>query len=191
MDDLSNVFDDPIFQEKVCAELLDIVLQADLNASKYGSSGLLKGSIRKKHLIDFLIESFGYDNVEIVEHLPDVDLTLFKVPIKIRTITGKSGVKIKWTTDKEKVEDYFMDFKPTCGMILVRKRKYLDERPYPCGLFYIPLVTQEKVFSQLGLNGYIKRPPPETNSRGIALTRIALEMLLKDSETKHIDANWF
>lgn len=191
MDDLSNAFDDPIFREKVNMELLDVVLQADLNASKYGSSGLLKGSIRKKHLIDFLVGSFGYDNVEIVERLPDVDLKIFKIPIKIRTITGKSGVKIKWTTDKEKVEKYFIDFNPTCGMILVRKRKHLDEKPYLCGLFYIPVVTQEKVFSQLGLNGYIKRPPPETNSRGIELTRIALEMLLKDYETRHIDVKWF
>jgi hypothetical protein len=187
MDPISLEFENPTFQDKIKAEVPGIILKADSEATRLGRSGLLKGTMRKRHLLDFLIEHFGESRVRMTDLLPEIDIIIDSIPLKIRTITGKSGVKIKWTIDREKAIEFMSDYKPSCGILLLRKRRVNDTRDYSCGLFWIPITTQNRVLEQLGLWNYLEPPKPETNSRGIELNKFALEQLISDSETKHIN----
>lgn len=70
------------------------------------------GSVRERIIVALLIYKFGETNVEteipITE--PEVDVKLFGIPVSIKTMTGKSfgGVKLIWTVDAKKAEEYFV-----------------------------------------------------------------------------------
>jgi len=187
MDPISLEFENQTFQDKIKAEVPGIILRAELEATQIGKWGFLKGIMRKRFLLDFLIEHFGESRVRRTDLLQDIDILIDSIPLKIRTITGKSGVKIKWTIDREKVIEFLSDYQPSSGILLLRKRRVNDTRDYPCGLFWIPITSQNRVLEQVGIGNYLKPPRPDTNSRGIELGKIALEQLISDSETKHID----
>lgn len=191
MDPVSEVFDDQYFINRIQTEMFGIILKADIEATQFSQSGLFKGTIRKKYIIDFLKDSIGEDNVERITDNPAYDVKIKSVPVKIRTITGKAGIKIKWTTDRDKVVEFLGDYEPSHGMLLARKRKTDDNREYPSGFFYIPVNVQQRVFNEIGIQNYLNAPRPDTNSRGIELKRNAIETLLADPETKHINVNWF
>ena len=189
MNPMSEAFDDRRFQKKVIQELPHLIESADIEGSRYGKTGMEKGLIRKKNLIDFLINYFGENRVEII-NLLGIDVKIDSEPVKIKTITGKSGVKIKWTVAPNKVENFMSDYTPSCGILLVRLNWGMRERNLLSGLFWIPIEAQQRVIKRLGREGYLKPPRRGTNSRGIELSKEALENLLTDVDTKHVDISW-
>lgn len=191
MDIISETFDRPKFQEMIRKELPNVILQADLEASEYSSSGLVKGQFRKKHIITLLTKYFGKDKIRQVENIPDIDVIIDSTPLKIRTITGKSRVKVKWTTGSQKIIEYIRDYEPSCGILLTRKKRFTDTANYPCGLIWIPLEAQLRLFDKIGLSKYLITPKQDTNFRGIELSTVALNSLLQDNMTKIISINNF
>lgn len=189
---LADAFGDRRFQELIKQEIPRLMEKADIEGSRYGNTGMEKGSTRKKNLVDLLIDYFGEDNVETTfpQNLPGIDLKIDSQLVKIKTITGNRGVKIKWTVDPNKVEDFISEYSPSCNILLVKLNWNMKERNQPSGLFWIPLEAQRRVLKQLGVERYLKPPKPGTNSRGIELSKPALEHLLNDEETKHIDVDW-
>lgn len=147
------------------------------------------GSIRERIIVALLIYKFGEANVEseipITE--PEVDVKLFGKPISIKTITGNgfSGVKLIWTVDSEKARQFSKEYQPSCDMLFVQINWGKDG-----GFYYIPLEVQKKCFDKVGREKYIKLPKAGTNPRGVEITKEALMILLKDSETKFININW-
>ena len=115
---MSKTFDELDFIEAVQNQIPDLLSRADLEAKKYGKIGLNAGTFRKKAIIDFLIKQFDTEKIQFPDS-PDIDLIIDKLPVKIRTITGKSGIKIKWTIDRNRVMDYIMDYEPICGILLI------------------------------------------------------------------------
>lgn len=192
MRSLSEAFNDKKFKEEVQRQLPGLIAKADIEASRVGNTGLEKGSFRKKYLIDFFIDHLSGENVEtgFPIGMPDIDVKIFTLPVKIKTITGKRGIKIKWTIDRGKVENYLSNYNPSYGILLVRLNWDMKERNRPSGLFWIPLEAQQRVLKRLGTEKYLKPPKLGTNSRGIELSREALKNLLNDIDTKHIDINW-
>lgn len=191
MSSISSVFSDQAFQTRVKNDIPGLIRDADDEGSKIGKTGMEKGSVRKNYLISYLKDYFGYSRVEdVTESILNIDVTIDSVPVKIKTITGKGSVKIKWTIDRGKVNDFLENYTPTCGIILVRINWDMDERKRPSGFFWIPIETQLEVLNQLGLEHYLIPPPPNVNSRGIAFSNIALETLLTHNGTVHIDVDW-
>jgi len=184
---LVELFEDPVLAQKIKRQLPYLFQLAELESSRAGKAGMEVGSAREKVLIALLIYKFGAENVEtdipITE--PEVDVKLFGKPINIKTITGLGGVKIIWTVDAQKAREFRESYRPKCDVLLA-----LIKWGGNGGLYYIPLEVQNRVFNELGREGYIRLPKPGTNPRGVEYSKEALLRLLNDKETRVIEIFW-
>jgi len=186
---LVEIFEDEKLIEKIKKRLPYLFQLAELESSRAGKTGMEVGSIREKIIVALLIYKYGESNVEteipITE--PEVDAKLFGEPISIKTITGKgfSGVKLIWTVDAKKANEFRKSYYPHCDMLLVQIN-WNDEG----GFFYIPISVQKKLFDKIGRQHYIKLPKPGTNPRGVEITKEALSSLIKDDQAKGISIKW-
>ncbi len=112
---------------------------------------------------------------------------MFRKPVSVKTITGKSfgGVKLIWTVDAQKAKEFRENYYPHCDILLVQINWH-DVG----GFYYIPLNVQKRLFDRIGRHNYIKLPKPGTNPRGVEITKEALSALVVDSESKSIEINW-
>lgn len=138
-------------------------------------------SVRERIIVALLIYKFGEANVEteipITE--PEVDAKLFGKPVSIKTITGKSfgGVKLIWTVDAQKAEEFRENYYLHCDILLGQINWNSTG-----GFYYIPLTAQKQIFDKIGKENYIKLPKAGTNSRGVEITKEALTSLVNDKE---------
>lgn len=186
---LIEIFKDEKLKEKIKRRLPYLFQLAELESSRAGKVGMEVGSAREKIIIALLIYKFGEQNVktEIPITKAEVDAELFKYPISIKTITGKSlgGVKLIWTVDAQKAEEFRRNYYPHCDMLLVQ-----INWKEAGGLYYIPLEVQKGLFDKIGREDYIKLPKAGTNPRGVEVTKGALSSLVEDSESKSIIISW-
>jgi hypothetical protein len=186
---LLEIFKDETLIIKIQKRLPYLFQIAKLESSRAGKTGIEVGSVREKIIVALLIYKFGEANVEteipITE--PEVDVRLFGTPISIKTITGKGfgGVKLIWTVDATKANEFSQNYYPTCDILLVQINWNSTG-----GFYYLPLSVQKKIFEKLGREKYIKLPKLGTNPRGVEITKEALESLVMDKESKSILINW-
>ncbi|MCL4557609.1 MAG: ThaI family type II restriction endonuclease [Deltaproteobacteria bacterium] len=184
-----EIFEDSGLIEKIQRRLPHLFQLAELESSRAGKIGMEVGSVREKIITALLIHKFGESNVEtgipITE--AEVDVKLFGQPISIKTITGESfnGVKLIWTVDAQKAEEFRKIYYPSCDMLFIQIN--WDKSG---GLYYFPLSVQKRTFDRIGRQNYIKLPKTGTNPRGAEITREALETLATDSGSKKIVINW-
>jgi len=186
---LTEIFEDKELKAKIQKKLPYLFGIAELESSRAGKIGMQVGSLRENVIIALLIYKFGEENVEtgipITE--PEVDLKLFGRPVSVKTITGKSfgGVKLIWTVDTQKAQEFRENYYPRCDTLFVqvnwgRKGAF----------YYLPLEVQKAVFQRMGREKYIKLPKPGTNPRGVEITKEALEAIVTDKESKAIEIYW-
>lgn len=186
---LNEIFEDKKIVSRIKKRLPYMFQIAEIESSRAGKTGMEVGSIRERIIVALLIYKFGKENVEteipITE--PEVDVKLFGVPISIKTITGKSfnGVKLIWTVDPNKAQEFRENYYPRCDVLLVQIN-WNDLG----GLFYIPLFVQECLFKKSGKEKYIKLPKPGTNPRGVEISKEAMSGLIEDKDTKKIEIVW-
>jgi hypothetical protein len=186
---LTELFEDKELVEKIKKRLPYLFQLAELECSRAGKLGMEIGSIREKIIVSLLIYKFGEGNVntEIPITEAEVDVQLFGNPISIKTITGKSlsGVKLIWTVDAQNALEFSERYSPSCDIILVQ----IVWDGFG-GLYYIPLVTQIKVFNEMERYDYIKLPKLGTNPRGVEFTKQALSNLIGDKTTYKLPIEW-
>lgn len=184
---LADLFKDPEFAKEVQNKLPYLFYLAELELSRAGRTGMEVGTLRERILIAMLIYKFGEENVKteipVTEHA--IDVKLFGKPLSIKTITSLGGVKVVWTVNAKKAREFVESYEPSCD-ILLAQIKWGGSG----GLYYIPLEVQQKVFSSIGRDKYLKLPKPGTNPRGIELSREALRKLMTHDETMKIHVNW-
>jgi hypothetical protein len=186
---LIEIFEDEKLVEKIKARLPYLFQLAELESSRAGKTGMEVGSVRERIIVALLIYKFGEANVEtgipITE--PEVDAKLFGVPVSVKTVTGKSfgGVKLIWTVDAQKAQEFSESYYPRCDILLVQIN-WGDTG----GFYYIPSEVQRMVFDEIGRQSYIKLPTPGTNPRGVEITKEALSSLVKNTQSKHIEIDW-
>jgi hypothetical protein len=184
-----EIFEDEELRAKIQKKLPYLFSIAELESSRAGKIGMQVGSLRENIIISLLIYKFGEQNVEteipITE--PEVDVKLFGQPVSIKTITGKgfAGVKLIWTVDTLKAQEFRENYYPGCDILFVQVN--WDTRG---GFYYLPLEVQRKVFKTVGKVGYIKLPKRGTNPRGVEITKEALEAIVTDKESKAIEIYW-
>ena len=184
-----EIFEDRKLVEKIQRRLPYLFQLAELESSRAGKTGMEVGSVRERILVALLIYEFGEANVEteipITE--PEVDVKLFGKSASIKTITGKSfgGVKLIWTVDAQKAEEFRESYYPHYDILLVQIN-WNDTG----GFYYIPLEVQKRVFDKTGREDYIKLPKSGTNPRGVEITRESLVSLVNDKESRKIAINW-
>lgn len=186
---LIEIFEDKKLIEKIQKRLPYLFQLAELESSRAGKTGMEVGSVRERIIVALLIYKFGEANVEteipITE--PEVDVKLFGRPVSIKTITGKSfgGVKLIWTVDAQKAEEFRESYTPHCDILLVQINWNSTG-----GFYYIPIEVQKRIFDKIGRKNYIKLPKAGTNPRGVEITKEALTSLVNDKENKNIVINW-
>ncbi|MCL0040081.1 ThaI family type II restriction endonuclease [Thermodesulfovibrionales bacterium] len=186
---LAEIFEDETLTGKIKRRLPYFYQLAELESSRAGKIGMEVGSLREKIIVALLIYKFGEGNVEtdipITE--PEVDVKLFGQPVSIKTITGRGfgGVKLIWTVDAQKAKEFRENYYPRQDILLVQI--VWNARG---GFYYIPLEAQERLFSEMGRERYIKLPTPGTNPRGVEITKEALSQLVQSGETKVIEIDW-
>ncbi len=186
---LIEIFEDRELIKKIQTRLPHLFQLAELESSRAGRIGMEVGSVREKIITALLIHKFGESNVETEIPITEaeVDVKLFGQPISIKTITGKSfnGVKLVWTVDAQKADEFRESYYPSCDMLFIQIN--WDESG---GFYYIPLPVQKRIFDGIGRQKYIKLPKAGTNPRGAEITREALESLATDSNSKKVVINW-
>jgi len=186
---LADIFEDGKLAAKIQRRLPYLFSLAELESSRAGKIGMEVGSLREKIIVALLIYKFGEANVEteIPITQPEVDVRLFGQPVSIKTFTAKSfsGVKLIWTVDAQKAEEFRQSYYPHCDILLIQIR--WDDIG---GLYYIPLEVQKRLFDRIGRRGYIKLPKPGTNPRGVEITKEALTSLVQDEMSRVIEIKW-
>jgi len=186
---LYEMFEDKALKTKIKNRLPYLYRVAELESSRAGKIGMEVGSVREKIIIALLIYKFGESNINtnisIIE--PEVDVELFEEPISIKTISNRrfSGVKLIWTVDAQKSEEFLESYYPRCDILLVQI--IWNSKG---GFYYIPLEAQQKLFEQIGRERYIKLPKPGTNPRGVEISKEALSSLAQDEGSKVIEIDW-
>ena len=184
-----EIFEDESLAERIRRKLPSLFTLAEVESARAGKIGMEVGSLRERIIVALLIYKFGEENVETAIPItePEVDARVFGKPISIKTITGKSfaGVKLIWTVDPHKAEEFRENYYPTCDILLVQINWNANG-----GLYYIPVDAQKRLFERIGRRNYIKLPKPGTNPRGAEITKEALSTLVRDSDSKCIIMNW-
>jgi len=186
---LIELFSDEPLVEKIKMRLPYLFQIAELESSRAGKTGMEVGSMREKIIGALLIYKFGEDNVEVDIPITksEEDVRLFGNPISIKTFSGRGlrGVKLIWTVDTQKANEFRENYYPRCDMILIHINWESKG-----GFYYIPLETQIRVFGEIGREAYIRLPKSGTNPRGVEITKEAIVSLIKDSNTKYIEIHW-
>jgi len=186
---LESLFEDSHTVQKIQRRLPFLFQLAEIESSRAGKTGMEAGSVREKIIIALLIYKFGEENVDTNLPItnPEADVKLFNFPISIKTISGCSfsGVKLIWTVDRQKAEEFLTNYEPSCDLLLVQ-----INWGNTGGLFYIPLANQREIFMAMGRERYIKLPKPGTNPRGVEISKEALLSTIKHEGSKSIPINW-
>ncbi|MEN3037669.1 MAG: ThaI family type II restriction endonuclease [Candidatus Kryptonium sp.] len=161
---------------------------AESEISRGGKIGMEVGTLREQIIISLLMYKFGEANVKVDEITKaEEDVKVFGESVSIKTKTDKNlqGVKLIWTVDWEKVEEFKKNYEPRSHFLFVQV-VWND-----IGNFYfIPLKAQLEVFKTLGRESYLKLPKKGTNPRGVEISKEALENLINHPDTRKIEIYW-
>lgn len=185
---LTELFEDEKLVKRIKRKLPHLFQLAELESSRADKVGMEVGSVREKIIVALLIYKFGEENVltDIPITEAEVDVRLFNEDISVKTISGGLGnVKLIWTVDAQKAQEFRENFYPHCDMLLVQIN--WDKVG---GFYYIPLDVQKNIFNKKGRENYIKLPKLGTNPRGVEIAKEALTALVNDTNSKKIPINW-
>ncbi|MDR3234377.1 MAG: ThaI family type II restriction endonuclease [Planctomycetaceae bacterium] len=186
---IKELFDDAKLVEKIQTKLPKLFQIAELESMRGNKIGMEVGTVREKIITALLIYKFGEENVaaDIPANKAEIDVFLFGEPISIKTFTGAkpNGIKLVWTVDAQNAVEFSQDYSPGCGMIVVQINWSNGG-----GFYYIPRDIQERTLTTLGRERYIKLPKAGTNPRGVEMSGLAMETLIKNSDTLRILVNW-
>ncbi|MCS6876577.1 MAG: ThaI family type II restriction endonuclease [Aquificaceae bacterium] len=186
---IAEIFKDEESVRKINTKLPYLFKLAELEVSKGGRAGMEVGTLREKVIISFLMYRFGINSVkEPPVNYPEADVVIegHDIPISIKTKTGKSysGVKLSWTVDWKKVDEFYRKYEPSTDMLFVFVNWGAEE------LFcYIPQKIQLDVLNTIGKERYIKKPKQGTNPRGVEISAEALELCVEKAKEKGYSIN--
>jgi len=188
---LPELFEDQKLCEEIRVKLPQLFHLAELQVCRGGRIGMEVGILREQILIALLMHKFGLDSVEIPPtREAEVDVYLYKYPISIKTISCRSpltlpSVKLTWTVDWKKVDEFINSYTPKCDILLT-----IVCWGFNGGLYAIPLSVQQRIFKHLGRDRYLSKARRGTNPRGVSLSRKALTALLNHPDTRGIKITW-
>jgi len=187
---IKQIFIDRKIVEKIQNKLPYLFQLAELESMRGGKIGMEVGSLREKIIVSLLIYTFGEKSVKtefpITE--PEVDVEVLGEKYSIKTITQKKiggGVKLIWTVDAEKAEEFREKYITSCGMLFVH-----INWPNKGGLFFFSKEIQDEILNLIGRESYLKLPKKGTNPRGVEMTSGALQLLCDHPKKLFIPINW-
>ncbi|MGB9760564.1 MAG: ThaI family type II restriction endonuclease [Thermoproteota archaeon] len=184
---IAEILEDKELVARIKERLPYLFQLAELEASRAGKVGMEVGTFREQILIALLIYKFGEENVNtnIPITAPEVDVEVLGFPISIRTVTGRSNIKVAWTVDAQKAKEFLRNYSPRCDILFVQINWEKNGK-----IYCIPLEVQQNVFGSMGRERYLRLPKLGTNPRGIEISKDALMKLITDENTQSIDVFW-
>ncbi len=187
----NKLFDDNLIIKRVKNKLPHLFQLAELESSRNGKLGMEIGSVRERILIALLMYKFGIDIVdpEIPITAPEVDVLVNNEPLSIKTLTSNNGkwssIKLVWTVDATKANEFKNKYIPACDMMVAKICWNTTGK-----LLLFSKKSQIKVLNEIGRDRYIKLPKENTNSRGVEISKEALELLENCEDTRYIEINF-
>jgi len=185
---LIRLFNDKEMIKRIQVKMPILIQQADIENSRGGSIGMEVGFDRERIIIALLMYYFGeqYVDTNIPTNEAEIDVKLFDNPISIKTISNNSfsGVKLNWTVDQAKANEFSSNYKPNYDMLFL---KISWEREG--GFYYLPVKAQMDIYSSLD-RFYLKLPKPGTNPRGGEISSMALKLVCNHRDSILIPINW-
>jgi hypothetical protein len=184
-----ELFDDERVVKLVQDKLPHLFQLAELESQRNGKVGMEVGSTREKVLIALLMYKFGLENVDadipITE--PETDVVVKNEPLSIKTVTTSNdswsgGVKLIWTVDAEKAQEFSKKYQPSCDILLTKIQWGGIGK-----LYLFTKEAQREILSEIGPDRYLKLPKPGTNPRGVEISKEALELLSEHETTRKIE----
>ncbi len=145
------------------------------------------GTARERVLIALFMYVFGKENVDLPTSSYEY-VHVCKRPVSIKTKMGKynTGVKIVWTVDWLKIEEFYETYEPACDLLFVQ----IDWDTYEGGFYLMPLGIQSAILEKVGKRNYLKLPTKGTNPRGVELAGEAMKLLKNHPDTLSLPIVW-
>ncbi len=187
--EIKQIFSDENIINKIKSKLPKLFQMAELDNSRDGKLGMEIGSTRERILIAMLIFHYGEENVntDIPINEKEADVILFDEPISIKTLTNKKlvGVKLIWTVDAVKSQEFVDNYVPEMDILLVHINwKSLG------GIYLFTEKGQKDILKKLGKDSYFKLPKAGTNPRGVEISNEAINLLAAHNTTLKVDIDW-
>lgn len=112
-----NLFTNKDFHKKVQSKLPHLFQIAEIDSSRAGKIGMEVGNLRERIIVSMLLSELNKGEVttDIPTTEPEVDVVVKDNMISIKTITGNRlpGVKLIWTVDAEKAQQFRNSYFPS------------------------------------------------------------------------------
>ncbi|GHR44945.1 hypothetical protein VN0481_14260 [Helicobacter pylori] len=110
--------------------------------SRDGKLGMEIGSSRERVIIALILYYFGKENVQtdLAITQKEIDVIVLNKPYSIKTAQTLNGIKLIWTTDALKIQEFVESYKPNADILFVHVC-WGKEREF----YYIPSVIQQGV----------------------------------------------
>lgn len=143
------------------------------------------GLLREHVIVGMLMAFLGESQVQPVRRgvQADVDCYVGGLPLSIKTVSGGGGIRIKWTANAVKAEEFMSAYRPQSDLLVIRivwgREGYIR---------YVPLAVQEQIFTRLGSRYLDYRAA--TNTRGVNLSGQAEAAINSHRGTLSISVVW-
>ena len=183
----AELFSSP-YREQIIQMLPTLFNRVDLENRRGKKLNMGVGFARERVLVALFMHVYEIRSVEFPPHISsemDIIINGHPVSIKTKTGTGLAGVKLVWTSDRFKIDEFYSSYSPTSELL------YVNIIWGSTGQFcLIPLSAQEEIFNELTPEGYMKLPREGTNSRGVEIAHKAMRKLLSHPATRSIEIQW-
>ena len=179
------------YRDKIVRVLPTLFNMAELESKRGKRLGMEVGIVRERIITALFMYAYGDDSVSFlpsISHERDIILHNYPISIKTRLYNKKcdyGGVKLVWTVDWQKVQEFIAQFKPQSDMV------YVNIVWGGTGAFHIiKKETQQSLYNRHGVAWYCKVPRQGTNYRGIEISREALRECAEHVDTIRIPIQW-
>lgn len=178
----------PPYRGKIAKVLPTLFNMVELENRRGKKLGMEVGNARERVLIALFMYVYGDSNVEFPASTdPNLDVRVngFPVSIKTRSAKGFSGVKLTWTVDQIKIDEFLRTYTPSSYLLYVN-----IVWGGTASFFLMTPKAQMEIKNRLTLGEYVKTHRPGTNPRGVELSAKAMRALQGHPTTQKIPIRW-
>ena len=176
------------YKERIQRVLPTLFNMVELENRRGNKLGMEVGTARERVLIALFMYVYGSGSVEFPPSTsPELDVLINKQPLSIKTKSsqGLTGVKLVWTVDWDKIDQFLASYMPASHLLYINIIWGETGR-----LFLIPRHVQQAVLQALTVDIYTKVPPRGTNPRGVELSKTAMQFLQTHKDTQALPIEW-
>lgn len=144
------------------------------------------GKVRETVIINTLKKFVPAEYLEcdVSVNEPEKDLGAWGRSISVKTSSSGSAFKLTWVDDAFKSQQFMDSYNPTCDLLYANV-----PHGKMGGIYFIPLEVQSEVLKLMGIEKYMVYRP-NSYSKGILISKSALDKILTHKDTQFIPIEW-